>query len=140
MTYDIERARQPATAGGPDLAKEHTPPTPHTEPASAPHQPGTSADAPGLHEPAMMLSQGDRGRLALRLQQALNTFVESPHQAVQDADGVFDEAITHLTDVLTERRRTLRENWQDKGTEVQTEELRLALLQYQETTERVLRT
>ncbi|QEV18173.1 hypothetical protein [Streptomyces alboniger] len=113
MTYDIERARQPADTESPDLA-------------------------PSSHQTAL-LSKGDRDRLTLRLQKALNLFVESPRQAVQEADGAFEEAVTQLTTALTERRRTLRTDWQDLGTEAQTEELRLALRQYRETTERLLR-
>lgn len=75
----------------------------------------------------------------MRLRQALNTFVESPRQAVEEADGVFDEAVTQLTETLAERRRALRAAWQGQDTEAQTEELRLALRQYKETTEVLLR-
>jgi len=55
-----------------------------------------------------MLPQGERDKLTLRLQQALNTFVDSPRQAVEEADSVFDEVTTHFTNTLTERRRVLR--------------------------------
>ncbi|WP_327668351.1 MULTISPECIES: hypothetical protein [unclassified Streptomyces] len=75
----------------------------------------------------------------MRLRQALNTFVDSPHRAVEEADSVFAEAITHLTEALTERRRVLRAGWQGQDTEAQTEELQLALQQYRMNTELLLR-
>jgi hypothetical protein len=83
------------------------------------------------------LPQGERDKLALRLQQALSTFVDSPCQAVGEADAVFDEIATHLTNTLTEQRRVLRQSWQDPDSAVQTEEPRLALRQYREITERL---
>ncbi|GGR80046.1 hypothetical protein GCM10010252_18180 [Streptomyces aureoverticillatus] len=125
MTYDPVHAPQPETVGRPDPDR------------GLGSGPGTGG--PAHAQAAMLLSPGDRDKLTARLQQALRTFVENPHQAVQEADQVFDEAATHLTDALTERRRALRESWQDQGTEAQTEELRLALRQYQESTERLLR-
>ncbi|MFD9196209.1 hypothetical protein ACFWCA_49465, partial [Streptomyces phaeochromogenes] len=83
--------------------------------------------------------QGERDKLTLRLQQALNTFIDSPRQAVEEADSVFDEVTTHFTNTLTEQRRVLRSGWQGQDTEAQTEELRVALRQYRELTERLLR-
>ncbi|MFC7308650.1 hypothetical protein ACFQVC_31095 [Streptomyces monticola] len=138
MTYDPERAQQPATAGSPEPAQRHTPQAPHAESARAPHESGINAGAPGRNQATMLIPQGDRDKLTMRLQHALSTFVENPRQAVQEADSTFDEAATQLADALTERRRTLRAGWQDQDTEAQTEELRLALRQYQEATERLL--
>ncbi|WP_199840240.1 hypothetical protein [Streptomyces viridochromogenes] len=57
---------------------------------------------------------------------------------MEEADAVFDEVATRFTDALAERRRALRTGWQDPDTDVQTEELRLALRQYREITDRLL--
>ncbi|WP_030570704.1 hypothetical protein [Streptomyces aureocirculatus] len=138
MRYDQERAQQPATTS-PESAKQRAPQAAPAEPARAPHQSGISPANSGQTPTKMLITQGDRDKMTMRLQQALSTFVEDPHQAVQEADSVFEEAATHLTDVLSERRHTLRASWQDRDTETQTEELRLALRQYQEITERLLR-
>ncbi|MEI5097733.1 hypothetical protein RB200_02510 [Streptomyces sp. PmtG] len=135
--YDQERARQPQ-GESPNPAKRHAPRPPRTEP-DRPQQ-VIGADDPHRTPGPALLPQGERDKLAMGLQQALDTFVESPRRAVEVADGVFDEAVTHLTETLAERRRALRASWQDKGTEVQTEELRLALRQYRETAELLLRT
>lgn len=104
-------------------------------------EPGTNADSPSPdRKPTSdMLAQGERDKLALRLQQAFSAFVDSPRQAVEEADTVFDDVTTQFTDALKERRRALRASWQDPDTEAQTEELRLALRQYREITEGLLR-
>ncbi|GAA3120590.1 hypothetical protein ACFQ0X_05350 [Streptomyces rectiviolaceus] len=123
--------------------------TPHEKPherTTAPHAPATGVGArsgaptaaPGIPD-SVLLPQDERDKLGLRLQQALSTFVESPRQAVEEADSLFDDAVRHLTETLTERRRTLRASWQGQETEAQTEELRLALRQYRESLERLLR-
>lgn len=106
-------------------------PAPAPAPAPAHTPPRTAPDS-------VLLPQDERDKLGLRLQQALSTFVESPRQAVEEADSLFDDAVRHLTETLTERRRTLRASWQGQDTEAQTEELRLALRQYRESMERLL--
>ncbi|MGI3200563.1 hypothetical protein ACRJ4W_22770 [Streptomyces sp. GLT-R25] len=97
------------------------------------------AGSPDRKPVAELLPQGERDKLTLRLQQALNTFIDSPRQAVEEADSVFDEVTTHFTNTLTEQRRVLRSGrLQGQDTEAQTEELRVALRQYRELTERLL--
>lgn len=136
MSYNAEHARHSQT-GGPD-PMERAPEAPRTEPAHAPREPGTSAGSPDRRRSPELVTQGKRNKLTLRLQQALNTFVDNPRQAVEEADTVFDDAATQFTNTLAERRRVLHESWQDQDTDTQTEELRLALRQYREITERLL--
>ncbi|MFH8484260.1 hypothetical protein [Streptomyces longisporoflavus] len=120
--------------------------------SSTPREPGLGsgsgpvhAKTPGAHATgahatgAVLLPQDERDKLNLRLQQALSTFVESPRQAVEEADSLYDDAVRHLTETLAERRRSLRTSWQDMDTEAHTEELRLALRQYRESMEQLLR-
>ncbi|MEV7191373.1 hypothetical protein AB0N81_06135 [Streptomyces sp. NPDC093510] len=119
-----------------------------------------------------------RDKLTLRLQNAVNGFVDEPRAAVESADRVLEETIADLTHMLEERRRTLRTTWQSlpaegapadpaiteapaptgtrptTGTATaqpptgspgsrpstgDTEQLRLALRDYRETAERLLR-
>ncbi|MFI1676583.1 hypothetical protein [Streptomyces sp. NPDC020607] len=101
-----------------------------------------------------------RDKLALRLQNAVNGFVDGPRAAVENADRVLEEAIADLTHTLTEHRNALRTTWQSHAAEVppgdpgtpttpatpaqtspagDTEQLRLALQDYRETAERLLR-
>ncbi|WP_369243667.1 hypothetical protein [Streptomyces sp. R41] len=147
MSHNAEHARHPQP-GGTDPAPQRTPQTqrasqtPPTQPAHTPREPATNADrpspSPDRKPVAELLPQGEHDKLTLRLQQALNTFVDSPRQAVEEADSVFDEVATHFTSTLTEQRRVLRSGWQDQETDTQTEELRLALRSYREITERLL--
>ncbi|MFI6495091.1 hypothetical protein [Streptomyces sp. NPDC050564] len=135
MSHNAEHPQQPRPENA-DPAMQRAPQTPRTESAHAPREPG--ADSPDRGLGPELVPQGDRDKLTLRLQQALSTFVDSPHHAVEEADAVLDEVATLFTDTLTERRRVLRTGWQDPDTNAQTEELRLALRQYREITERLL--
>lgn len=95
---------------------------------------GTSQDA--------LLPPDEREELARRLDQAVQNFVDSPRQAVAMADRAFEEAATGLTQALAEHRRALRAAWQPDGDAAaapETEELRLLLNRYRDTTERLLR-
>lgn len=125
MSHDAEHAPQPQPVS-PDLTR------------LAPQAPRTSTDGPDGKPGPDLIPQGDRDKLTLRLQQALTTFVDSPRQAVEEADAVLDEVTTQFTDTLAERQRVLRTGRQDPDTDAQTEELRLALRQYREITERLL--
>jgi hypothetical protein len=128
MHYDQQRAQQPPS--GPPGAVQRR----------AAQSPGARPGTPGpvQHVPAL-LRQSDRDSLTLRLQQALNAFVADPGKAMNEADSVFDEAVTQLTETLAERRRALRASWQNEDTGTPTEDLRRALRQYQEATEQLLR-
>ncbi|MFF1411978.1 hypothetical protein ACFVX6_19775 [Streptomyces sp. NPDC058289] len=86
-----------------------------------------------------LFAQSDRDRLTLHLQHALGTFIESPHEAVQEADTTFAEATTRVTAALVERRRTIGATHRGRGVEAETEDLRLALREYREITLRLLR-
>ncbi|MFD3842679.1 hypothetical protein ACFWWC_41565 [Streptomyces sp. NPDC058642] len=151
MSQNAEHARQPQP-GSPDPSAPRNPQAPQsqrtrqapvTNPVHDSREPATNGADAGRARPDRkptpeMLPQGERDKLTLRLQQALNTFVDSPRQAVEEADSVFDEVATHFTNTLTEQRRVLRSGWQGQDTEAQTEELRVALTQYREITERLL--
>ncbi|PKV90053.1 hypothetical protein [Streptomyces sp. TLI_146] len=137
MMYDQERAQQPQDERQ-DPATRRGPQRPRTGPARTPHEPAANGNDPDRTPGSALLPQGERDKLTLALQQALGSFVESPRQAVEEADSVFGESVTRVTETLAERHRVLRASWQDKGTEVQTEELRLALRQYRATTELLL--
>ncbi|MER5214250.1 hypothetical protein ABT063_27680 [Streptomyces sp. NPDC002838] len=137
MSHNAEHAPHPQTES-PNPATPRAPQTPRTESADAPRERDTTADHPDRPPGPELVPQGERDKLTLRLQQALSNFVDSPHKAVEEADAVFDDIATQFTNTLTERRRVLRASWQDQDTDAQTEELRLALRQYREITERLL--
>lgn len=95
-----------------------------------------------------LLPRDESDKLSSRLQHAVTGFVDAPKSAVEEADHVLEEAAARFTDAVTQRRRTLRNSWQatDAGgtegkpaTSTDTEQLRLALRDYRELAERLLR-
>ncbi|WP_330290377.1 hypothetical protein [Streptomyces sp. NBC_00576] len=121
MMYDQTRAQQPAG------------------------QPRGSAERrrPG---PEPLLPSDEQDKIVRRLQHAINTFADTPLKALEEAESAYDEAITQLVNALAERRSLLRAGWQEQDqdpeaqpTESQSDELRLALRQYREITQRLLR-
>ncbi|MEU1046632.1 hypothetical protein ABZ400_15905 [Streptomyces sp. NPDC005897] len=89
--------------------------------------------------PDALLASEERDAVLDRLRKAINTFADAPHDALQEAEGAFDDAAAHLANALAERRRALHEAWQDQDPEAHDEELRLALRQYRELTQRLIR-
>ncbi|MFD7130243.1 hypothetical protein [Streptomyces sp. NPDC059894] len=96
---------------------------------------------------ASSLLPGDQcDKLTARIQHAVAEFVDRPHDAVEEADHVLEELTASFTDAMNRRRRTLRGSWQladdtrggDRDTTADTEQLRLALRDYRELTERLL--
>ena len=113
MMYDQSRAQQPAgQTRGP--AERRTP------------------------GPEPLLPPAERDEIVVRLRQALNTFADTPREALEEAESAYDEATAQLVSALAERRRVLRAGWQDRDPETQSDELRHALRQYREITQRLL--
>ncbi|MGX1474295.1 UNVERIFIED_CONTAM: hypothetical protein RKD50_003103 [Streptomyces canus] len=100
---------------------------------------------PESHE-ARLLPHEECDKLSTRLQHAVAGFVDEPRSAVEEADHVLEEVAARFTDAVKQRRRTLRNSWQtgDGGRDDKavgagdTEQLRLALRDYRELTERLL--
>ncbi|MFD4634498.1 hypothetical protein ACFVYR_36930 [Streptomyces sp. NPDC058284] len=113
MMYDQTRAQQPA--GQPR---------------------GRTERAPTGPEP--LLPSDERDKISHRLGHAVNTFADAPHEALEEADAALDETSAQLMKALAERRRLLRESWQGQDPGTESTELRLALRQYREITQRLL--
>ncbi|MEU0208144.1 hypothetical protein ABZ235_27440 [Streptomyces canus] len=113
MMYDQTRARQPAG------------------------QARISADRRRLGPKPLVPSDG-QDRILQRLRHSLNTFADTPREALEEAESAFDEATAQLANALAERRRLLRAGWQDQDPDTQSDELRHALRQYREITQRLL--
>ncbi|MGW1274686.1 hypothetical protein [Streptomyces sp. NPDC002491] len=113
--------------------------------------------ATGRHDDrgaSSLLPDEECDRIATRMRHAVVGFVDGPRDAVAEADEVLEELAGHLTEAVDRRRRALRGSWQQEGgaakagggkdrgpavaTAVDTEQLRLALRDYRELTERLL--
>ena len=66
-----------------------------------------------------------------------STFVDEPRQAVQQADALVDELIKRIEDRFRDERTRLEQQW-DRGDQVNTEELRVALQTYRSFFNRLL--
>ncbi|WP_236578615.1 hypothetical protein [Streptomyces tendae] len=120
------------------------------EPGSTP-EPGAAAEAPSAVTPAgaagaaePLLAAGESDRLGRRLHHAVTGFVDAPQASVEEADRVLEEISARFTDAVAHRRRTLRSSWQEAGPDggapsTDTEQLRLALRDYRELADRLMR-
>lgn len=101
---------------------------------------GTAARGrPDAHD-ARFLPQDECDKYELRMRHAVGGFVDGPRDSVEEADQVLEELAARFADAVARRRTKLRTSWQDKpGTDADTEQLRIALRDYREVTERLLR-
>ena len=90
-----------------------------------------------------LMAEGESEKLTRSLQQAVGGFVDEPRNAVQEADRVLDEATARLAEGIKERRQSLRSTWQGNGDKsangAETEDLRIALRQYRDLVQQLLR-
>lgn len=135
---------QPATAGG----------HPEATPAPAGHEHGGGA-APGAgagtaegHSTGAtdgasggmpLLSSGDTDAFERRWQDIQVGFVDEPRNCVEQADGLVAEVMKRLAEGFAEERRSLEGQW-DRGDQVSTEDLRVALQRYRSFFNRLLST
>ncbi|MFF0585820.1 hypothetical protein ACFYWD_07635 [Streptomyces sp. NPDC003781] len=121
-----------------------TEPGARTEPGSATES-AVAAEAPSAATPAgPLLEPGDSDRLGRRLHHAVAGFVDAPRASVEEADRVLEEIAARFTEAVAHRRRTLRTSWQEVGPDsgapsTDTEQLRLALRDYRELADRLMR-
>ncbi|MEU5139547.1 hypothetical protein [Streptomyces sp. NPDC021139] len=111
--------------------------TPADASASAPASAPASAAGP-------LLPPGETDRLGQRLHHAVAGFVDAPRASVEEADRVLEEIAARFTDAVTHRRSTLRTSWAEAGPgsgapSTDTEQLRLALRDYRELADRLMR-
>ncbi|WP_406458332.1 hypothetical protein OH768_28680 [Streptomyces sp. NBC_01622] len=123
--YDQTRAQQPA-------GQNRTP---------------TERRTPG---PEPLLPPAEREQVLQRLRHALNTFADTPRDALAEAESAYDEATAQLVSALAARRELLRAAWAEQDIAAptdaaepadltsQSDELRHALRQYREITQRLL--
>ncbi|MET7657227.1 MULTISPECIES: hypothetical protein [unclassified Streptomyces] len=131
----------------------HRDPVPADTDTVAGRVPTTAAAEPGGHGTSL-LPVDECDRIASRMRHAVVGFVDGPRDAVAEADQVLEELAARFTDAVDRRRRTLRGSWHSSegardgkdgkdlattaATTVDTEQLRLALRDYRELTERLL--
>ncbi|MGY0023680.1 hypothetical protein [Streptomyces sp. cg35] len=136
---DAEEARPGRTdpALGAPKAPAAAPAAPAEPHAAKAARTGTAGTSDPAGTSAELVPTAARDDLEGRLKHAVHGFVDEPRAAVEEADHVLEELTTRLTEALAGRRSTLRTSWQDSKED--TEHLRLALRDYRETAERLLK-
>jgi hypothetical protein len=72
-----------------------------------------------------------------RWEEIQGSFVDEPRRAVEEADSLVAELMQRLADSFAEERKGLEGQW-DRGDEVSTEDLRIALQRYRSFFDRLL--
>jgi hypothetical protein len=101
--------------------------------------PGTAAvPAPAFAEETGPLFSGNEANELRGKWDAIKVgFVDEPRRAVEQADRLVDETMKRLAEIFAEERGKLESHW-DKGENVSTEDLRLALRRYRSFFSRLL--
>ncbi|MFE9673073.1 hypothetical protein ACFYO5_02935 [Streptomyces sp. NPDC006259] len=96
-------------------------------------------------EGSSLLPHDECDKLSSRMRHAVAGFVDRPRDSVEEADQVLEDLATRFTEAVNDRRRTLRGSWQladgkknPAAATADTEQLRLALRDYRELTDRLL--
>ena len=113
-----------------------TPATSDTGPAT-----GATASAaePGVRSDAAapLFLAGDAEGFRSRWGEIQTGFVDDPRHAVEQGDGLVAEVMKRLAETFAEQRATLEQQW-DRGDNVDTENLRVALQSYRSFFDRLL--
>lgn len=124
-------AQDGSAADGGEAAPEQAPErdVPRAESAS-----GSDAKA---DEQAPLLAQDEADRFRRRWEDLQAGFVDRPREMVEEADDLVGELMQQLTTGFDDERSSLEAQW-EKGEEVSTEELRVALTRYRSFFNRLL--
>ncbi|GAA0931198.1 MULTISPECIES: hypothetical protein [Streptomyces violaceusniger group] len=125
----------PTNGSGPTPTNGSGPTPTHGSSAQPAGEPSNTPNGPSF--PVLPTSEHDT--LTQRLRYAVSGFVDSPRGAVEEADALLVEVANRLTDLLAERRATLRAAWHEEdAVSSETEELRLAMRGYRNVLERLI--
>lgn len=110
---------------------------------AAPLSSDPSQAAAGEHEPGAdrerspLLPQGEAVEFQTRWKALQTSFVDEPRRAVEEGDTLVAELMQKLANSFAEERQSLETQW-DRGDDVSTEDLRIALQRYRSFFDRLL--
>ncbi len=87
--------------------------------------------------PPTLLPPEERESLTSRWEAVQTAFVDEPRRSVTEADQLVADVMSRLADTFAQERSRLEALW-DRGDEVSTEDLRVALQRYREFFQRLL--
>jgi len=142
----VRAADRSATDGGPTLVQPGPPSAPRSsEPgrtgnrldAAANPQPVATARTPDQEQNTPLFSEQESRDLFAKWDALQVGFIDEPRQAVEQADHLVAAAMKRTAEVFAEERTRLERQW-DRGDNVSTEDLRVALRRYQSFFRRLL--
>ena len=101
--------------------------------------PGSGGGAQMVREekPAALFNESEAQDFRNRWNDIQTGFVDEPRKAVEQADSLVASAMKRLAEVFAEERQKLEQQW-DRGDNVSTEDLRVALQRYRSFFNRLL--
>ena len=96
-----------------------------------------SSEVRNTSDAAPLFPNNELQELRTRWTGIQTAFVDEPRRAVEQADGLVASAMKRLAEVFAEERSKLEQQW-DRGDNVSTEDLRVALQRYRSFFQRLL--
>jgi hypothetical protein len=106
-------------------------------PAAAAAGSAAAAHEPAVDRPLPIFDGAEAAGYRTQWDAIQTGFVDEPRKAVEEADALVALVITRLADVFADERGNLETQW-DRGDEISTEDLRVALRKYRSFFERLL--
>ena len=100
-------------------------------------EPLTRDEATAGEEASPLLAGSESEEIESRWAEVQTAFVDEPRAAVERADALVAELMQRLAETFAEERSRLESQW-DRGEEVSTEDLRVALTRYRSFFRRLL--
>jgi len=143
-TADLAQDKRPAASEDrpkPDRPTYDRPKDDRPKPVLA-GRPGENAqnvasEARNTSEATPLFPNNELQELRTRWTGIQTAFVDEPRRAVEQADGLVAAAMKRLAEVFAEERSKLEQQW-DRGDNVSTEDLRVALQRYRSFFQRLL--
>lgn len=110
--------------------------TEHMDAESVPRPEQTNAAE--VSRPEQLFSDDDRGGYRSRWESIQGQFVDSPRESVEQADQLVEEVTQRLTELFSQERSGLEEQWSRGDGQASTEDLRMALTRYRSFFDRLL--
>jgi len=97
----------------------------------------TALAAPAAEEQAILFPKAQADHLRTDWTEIQGAFVDAPRDAVQRADALVANTMKRIAEVFAAERQNLEQQW-DRGDNVTTEDLRIALQRYRTFFDRLL--
>jgi hypothetical protein len=133
---DTERHETNAEGTAPLLNRTESS-VPAEEATAAATAASTGVDSADSHDRAPLFAENELNDFRQRWQDVQGSFVDDPRTAVRNADELVAQVMTRVAAIFGDERGKLEHEW-DKGENVSTEDLRVALRRYRSFFDRLL--